>query len=103
LLWLLWQRKEQRGRLALFKAVGANRLVKLSFAHLNNHLNYLEQEALKFIGAMKSGLEALMRAEPEITQLDTIAGDGDCGLTLKAGAEGLFVIHSLVSLIMCTF
>jgi dihydroxyacetone kinase len=44
-----------------------------------------------------------MRAEPEITRLDTIAGDGDCGLTLKAGAEGLFVIHSLVSLMMCTF
>jgi triose/dihydroxyacetone kinase / FAD-AMP lyase (cyclizing) len=38
---------------------------------------------------MKSGLEAIIQAEPEITRLDTIAGDGDCGLTLKAGAEGL--------------
>lgn len=32
---------------------------------------------------------ALISAEPELTRMDTIAGDGDCGLTLKAGAEGV--------------
>ena len=30
-----------------------------------------------------------MQAEPEITRYDTIAGDGDCGLCLKAMAEGI--------------
>jgi triose/dihydroxyacetone kinase / FAD-AMP lyase (cyclizing) len=33
--------------------------------------------------------EAVVKAEPEITRMDTIAGDGDCGLTLKAGAQGV--------------
>ncbi|KAJ8694713.1 hypothetical protein PTI98_007365 [Pleurotus ostreatus] len=32
---------------------------------------------------------ALIAAEPEITQMDVIAGDGDCGLTLKGGAEAV--------------
>lgn len=43
----------------------------------------------KFVRAITSACEALIKAEPEITRMDTIAGDGDCGLTLKAGAEGL--------------
>lgn len=31
----------------------------------------------------------MIAAEPEITRYDTIAGDGDAGLTLKAGAQGI--------------
>ena len=31
---------------------------------------------------------ALDKAEPEITKMDTVAGDGDCGLTLQTGANG---------------
>lgn len=31
----------------------------------------------------------LIEAEPEITRYDTIAGDGDCGLCLQSGAEGI--------------
>lgn len=42
-----------------------------------------------FIVAVKCAAEALIAAEPEITKQDTIAGDGDAGLTLKSGAEGL--------------
>lgn len=41
-----------------------------------------------FINSIKAAAGALIDAEPEITKMDTIAGDGDCGLTLK-------VIHSL--------
>lgn len=41
-----------------------------------------------FIAAIKRAAEALVEAEPEITRQDTIAGDGDAGLTLKAGSEG---------------
>ncbi|KAJ7634528.1 dihydroxyacetone kinase [Roridomyces roridus] len=42
-----------------------------------------------FIAALKRACEALVAAEPEITRMDTIAGDGDCGLTLKAGAQAV--------------
>ena len=33
------------------------------------------------------GLAAIIRAEPEVTKYDSIVGDGDCGTTLKRGAE----------------
>jgi dihydroxyacetone kinase len=37
---------------------------------------------------LKNGLSAIIAAEPEITKYDDIVGDGDCGTTLKRGAEG---------------
>ncbi|KAI8444630.1 Dak1 domain-containing protein, partial [Phakopsora pachyrhizi] len=42
-----------------------------------------------FIEAIKSGCQALIDSEPEITRLDTILGDGDCGETLRNGARGV--------------
>ncbi|TKA56954.1 hypothetical protein B0A53_01355 [Rhodotorula sp. CCFEE 5036] len=42
-----------------------------------------------FERAVAAACEAVVAAEPEITRFDTIAGDGDAGLTLKAGAEGV--------------
>ncbi|KAG6908783.1 hypothetical protein DXG01_003312 [Tephrocybe rancida] len=42
-----------------------------------------------FKASIKGACEALIAAESEITRMDTIAGDGDCGLTLKAGAEAV--------------
>lgn len=36
-----------------------------------------------------AGCQSVVEAEPEITRYDTIAGDGDCGLCLKAMAEGI--------------
>ncbi|KAG6902329.1 hypothetical protein C0995_001366 [Termitomyces sp. Mi166 len=46
-------------------------------------------DAKFFEASVKRACEALIAAEPEITRMDTIAGDGDCGLTLKAGAEAV--------------
>ncbi|KAH9940922.1 dihydroxyacetone kinase [Epithele typhae] len=40
----------------------------------------------RFNAAIERACKALADAEPEITRMDNIAGDGDCGLTLKAGA-----------------
>jgi hypothetical protein len=37
---------------------------------------------------LRSGLEALVAAEPEITRYDNLIGDGDCGITLKRGVTG---------------
>jgi triose/dihydroxyacetone kinase / FAD-AMP lyase (cyclizing) len=45
--------------------------------------------------ALTTALERLMKAEPDITNYDTIVGDGDCGIGLKRGAEGEFVQSSV--------
>jgi len=42
----------------------------------------------EFTAAIERACKRLIAAEPEITYMDSIAGDGDCGLTLKAGASG---------------
>ncbi|KAL9014908.1 MAG: hypothetical protein Q9173_000463 [Seirophora scorigena] len=39
--------------------------------------------------ALKSGLDRLIASEGEVTHYDTIVGDGDCGIGLKRGAEGI--------------
>jgi dihydroxyacetone kinase len=42
-----------------------------------------------FQKAAEVACKKVIEAEPEITKFDTIAGDGDCGLTYKAMAEGV--------------
>ncbi|KAI9010369.1 Dak1 domain-containing protein [Phycomyces nitens] len=46
--------------------------------------------------AILAAARAVIEAEPEITSLDTILGDGDCGHTLKAAATA--IIQTLPSL-----
>ncbi|KAK2463564.1 hypothetical protein APHAL10511_004315 [Amanita phalloides] len=46
-------------------------------------------DPVAFISSIQRACQAICTAEPEITRMDTIAGDGDCGLTLKAGAEAI--------------
>lgn len=41
---------------------------------------------------LRAGLEAVIAAESEVTKYDSVVGDGDCGITLKRGAEGQFII-----------
>ena len=43
----------------------------------------------QFRKALRSGLENVIAAEPDVTKFDTIAGDGDCGIGLKRGAEAI--------------
>ncbi|KAG2121181.1 dihydroxyacetone kinase [Suillus cothurnatus] len=43
----------------------------------------------QFNSAVERACLALITAEPEITRMDSIAGDGDCGLTLKGGATAV--------------
>ncbi|KAJ3711247.1 Dak1 domain-containing protein [Lentinula guzmanii] len=50
------------------------------------------EDAKGIVGAIKRACNALIHAEPELTRMDTVAGDGDCGLTLKAGAEGVLAL-----------
>ncbi|KAF8637581.1 hypothetical protein AX17_002650 [Amanita inopinata Kibby_2008] len=50
-------------------------------------LKFIDPRA--FVNMIQRVCNSLIAAEPEITRMDTIAGDGDCGLTLKAGAEAV--------------
>jgi len=49
----------------------------------------LQMDATSAQAALKSGLESIVAVEPEVTHYDTVVGDGDCGIGLKRGAEGL--------------
>jgi len=44
---------------------------------------------------LTTALNQVITAEPDITQYDTIVGDGDCGVGLKRGAEGKHLPGSL--------
>eukprot|EP00013_Stygamoeba_regulata_P003996 CAMPEP_0177637280 /NCGR_PEP_ID=MMETSP0447-20121125/4889_1 /TAXON_ID=0 /ORGANISM="Stygamoeba regulata, Strain BSH-02190019" /LENGTH=344 /DNA_ID=CAMNT_0019139201 /DNA_START=153 /DNA_END=1187 /DNA_ORIENTATION=- len=39
--------------------------------------------------ALRVASEAIIAAEPQLTEMDRIVGDGDCGLTLKEGASAI--------------
>ncbi|KZT18331.1 dihydroxyacetone kinase [Neolentinus lepideus HHB14362 ss-1] len=54
---------------------------------LSSHLSAPDPAA--FLAALTRACKTVIAAEPEITRMDTIAGDGDCGLTLKAGASAV--------------
>jgi dihydroxyacetone kinase len=58
--------------------------------HATSHIKIPAANPNGFVQAIVRACEALKEAEPEITKMDQIAGDGDCGLTLKAGAEGVY-------------
>ena len=53
-----------------------------------SHPKISAPDSQAFVDSITKACRALIAAEPEITHMDNIAGDGDCGLTLKAGAEG---------------
>ena len=52
--------------------------------HLDRVLGIQDREG--YLAAIRRACEAVSKAEPELTEMDRIAGDGDCGLTLKSGA-----------------
>jgi len=43
----------------------------------------------KFVEAVTAACKSGVAAERELTEYDSILGDGDCGMTLKAGCEGV--------------
>lgn len=51
-----------------------------------------------FVQAVIRACEGLLDAESQITRMDQIAGDGDCGMTLKAGAQGAIPVTASVVL-----
>lgn len=63
---------------------------------VDHALKVRAQGAEKFTHAVERACNALVRAEPEITRMDSISGDGDCGLTLQTGARGMRS-HEIIS------
>lgn len=55
----------------------------------NNKLNYLLVDPTAANKILKTALDRVIVAEPDITHYDTIVGDGDCGIGLRRGAEGI--------------
>ncbi|WWC99517.1 dihydroxyacetone kinase [Kwoniella sp. B9012] len=49
-------------------------------------------DSSEFLAAITRSCKALIAAEPELTQQDQIAGDGDAGLTLEAGAKAILKV-----------
>ncbi|CAK3801722.1 Dihydroxyacetone kinase 1 [Lecanosticta acicola] len=49
----------------------------------------LELDPAAATKALNHALDKLITAEPDITHYDTVVGDGDCGIGLKRGAEGI--------------
>ena len=45
-----------------------------------------------FVKGITRACQGLVDAESQITKMDQIAGDGDCGMTLKAGAQGAILV-----------
>ncbi len=48
----------------------------------------LKADPKLFQSVLEAGLRRVIAAEPEVTQFDTVVGDGDCGIGMKRGAEG---------------
>lgn len=49
----------------------------------------LRMDEDKLTAALTKGLHKVIEVEPEVTKYDTVVGDGDCGIGLKRGAEGM--------------
>lgn len=49
----------------------------------------LKADPAAYRSALENGLKRVIAAEPDITQYDTVVGDGDCGTGMKRGAEAI--------------
>lgn len=54
-------------------------------------------EPTKLRSALEPALKRLMEAEAEVTRYDSVVGDGDCGVGLKRGAEGILKVLPSIS------
>lgn len=56
---------------------------------MNSDIDAIATDSKQFIDAISRACHSLIEAEPELTKQDQIAGDGDAGLTLEAGAKAI--------------
>lgn len=71
------------------EGVQTSNLTCMSSSSLSSHANFEVVDFTLAKSVLTTALNRLIAAEPDITNYDTIVGDGDCGIGLKRGAEGL--------------
>ncbi|EME85689.1 glycerone kinase [Pseudocercospora fijiensis CIRAD86] len=54
-----------------------------------NNPSNIQIDGVAATKALDHALDRLIKVEPEVTRFDTVVGDGDCGIGLKRGAEGI--------------
>lgn len=62
--------------------------VHQSQSQLETSQVHLKCELDVVVKRLKAGLQSMIASEPDVTENDNLVGDGDCGTTLKRGAEG---------------
>lgn len=65
-------------------------LTETSGAHQEIPSSDLKLDAASATTALTNALGKVIAAEPDVTRYDTVVGDGDCGIGLKRGAEGMY-------------
>ncbi len=55
----------------------------------STNVRFAAADSKLFLAAITRACKALIEAEPELTEQDRIAGDGDAGLTLEAGSKAI--------------
>ncbi|KAI9598365.1 dihydroxyacetone kinase [Syncephalis fuscata] len=73
-------------------AAGYNKNVLYSFTDSSKNTKVVDNNVGDnplIAKVIRKACESVINAEPEITRLDTITGDGDCGHTLKSGANAI--------------
>jgi dihydroxyacetone kinase len=67
----------------------------LSVPEINNEIKDVSQTSNLRLNPqvaermLRSGLQRVIAAEPDVTRFDTIVGDGDCGIGIKRGATAV--------------
>ncbi|KAK6369475.1 dihydroxyacetone kinase Dak1 [Exophiala oligosperma] len=64
--------------------------VHQSQSQLETSQVHLKCELDVVVKRLKAGLQSMIASEPDVIENDNLVGDGDCGTTLKRGAEGIF-------------
>ena len=62
---------------------------------MNQIFYYIIDTGKMIHGALVGCAEALINCEVQLNELDRESGDGDCGTTLKRGAQGMIKHHAL--------
>ncbi|ORY09948.1 Dak1 domain-domain-containing protein [Clohesyomyces aquaticus] len=72
-----------------WKQQGSPELQKEPSAEEEAQSSNLRQDPALAKSALTAALNRVIAAEPDITNYDTVVGDGDCGIGLKRGAEAI--------------
>ena len=72
-------------------------IAKAEYIHTWTDLGFSAEEVTRGI---QSACGSVFAAEPDLTEFDTIVGDGDCGHTFASGAKGsVWIPHLCIEIL----